>query len=455
MNRRRCLAWSGWLLALATLPLPPLSQAQTADEAGLDLSYVVRQALDWHPSVQATLATIDATAGALAESRSERWPQLTLRGSLTQFQEPMIVAPLHAFDVNQRPRFDQTLVGGDLSFQYTLFDGGARGARIRRSAAEARVSEHEHDAVEMNLIAEVTGAYLRILTLYGIGEAQELQIRALETERARVDQLLATGNAARVDLLRVEAAVAQARAERTATATVLDRSERNLSRLTGLPVTRIRADSLRPIAPGDSAVLLDRDALVARAERENPMLAQARERVNAARSLERSAEAAWLPRLDVGAGYLGFGSADAGAVAEWQAGVRLSYAIFTGGRRRSAVGMARAQTALAEQRSRSVQLATTEQIDSLRNTYIEWQARVTAGSIVVQHLTEVARIEQLALAEGARTQSDYLRAEADLLRARAQLVEARHGATGALVALTRTVGDLSVGWIDRTLEAVP
>jgi outer membrane protein TolC len=77
---------------------------------------------------------------------------------------------------------------------------------------------------------------------------------------------------------------------------------------------------------------------------------------------------------------------------------------------------------------------------------------VLAITRAVDHLAEVARIEQLALEVGAGTQTDYLRAAAELARTRAALVESRHAEIAATVELARLTGDLSTAWLERALE---
>jgi outer membrane protein TolC len=91
-------------------------------------------------------------------------------------------------------------------------------------------------------------------------------------------------------------------------------------------------------------------------------------------------------------------------------------------------------------------------IDRALAAVADSDARVEALSRGVEHLTEVARIEQLALDVGAGVQTDYLRAEADLFAARAALAEVRHGALAARVALARATGELSTEWIALNLE---
>jgi outer membrane protein TolC len=85
-------------------------------------------------------------------------------------------------------------------------------------------------------------------------------------------------------------------------------------------------------------------------------------------------------------------------------------------------------------------------------SYREGQARVPALSTAVEHLEEVARIEQLALATGTGVQTDYLSAEAELVRARAELVRARHAEIAARVALARATGQLTMAWLTEYLE---
>ena len=65
------------------------------------------------------------------------------------------------------------------------------------------------------------------------------------------------------------------------------------------------------------------------------------------------------------------------------------------------------------------------------------------------------RIEHLSLESGAGTQTDFLQAEAQLRTARSDLAEARYAHIGAMVDLARATGDLTVAWLDHTLENTP
>ena len=68
-------------------------------------------------------AGVNAADAAVGEVSALRLPQLAFEGSATRYQEPMIVAPLHALDITRAPDFDRTLLRGTASVAYTLFDG--------------------------------------------------------------------------------------------------------------------------------------------------------------------------------------------------------------------------------------------------------------------------------------------------------------------------------------------
>ncbi len=172
----------------------------------------------------------------------------------------------------------------------------------------------------------------------------------------------------------------------------------------------------------------------------------------AAEAGSRLARAGWLPRLDLLGSTLGFGSSGGGGALEWQAGVSLSYPLFTGGARLSAVGAARARERRAGEQLRLAQLRLEEAVDVALNAEREARALVEAVSRAVEHQAEVVRIENLMLEAGAGTQTDYLTSEAELLRVRSALIEARHRHIAARVELVRVVGDLDSAWLTENLE---
>ncbi len=435
------------------LVLPAQLAAQTLTDSAsvLTLDHAVALALEAHPALRAALATEAEATARVREANAQWFPQLNARATMTRFQEPMLVFPLHELDVSAFPDFERTLVQGGLDLGWLLFDGGGRRARIRGAQSQGHLAEAGTAAATMELIASVTRAYLGVLSAAGVLDALDDNLAALTAERARVERTFEAGGAAEVEVLRVEAALAQAEAERITTAARLDAVERSLARLLTVEPSATRAARLRPVTLADSS-LAPRAVLMAQLEEANPDVLRADRGVETAEWARRAAQAAWFPRLDAVGSYAMWGSTAGDYVFEWQVGVRLSYPLFVGGARTGAVAGASARAAYAREQARLVRLRMADSLDRALTGVDEQRARATAVARAVAQLAEVARIEQLALEAGAGTQTEFLRAQADLRRARATLVEARYAEILTRVDLARSTGALSPAWLTTVLE---
>jgi len=440
------------LLLGASLSAP--LQAQDAEQVGaLTLRGAAVLALERNPSVRAATAAVDESEARVGQALADRLPQLGLQATATEFQEPMVAAPLHAFDPTRPPLFDRTLVQGQLQLNYTVFDGGARGARIRGARASAAAADAHLDAAQMDLIAAVAHAYLGVLSASDVLEASDTSLTALSAEQDRVAQFLSEGRAAQVDLLRVEAAMAQAEAHRAAASAQLEAAEHTLARLIGVDETRAgRLTHVQMRSPNPPPA---RDSLLARLEAADPTIAEAAGQVDAARANRSAARSAWLPALQLVGGYLTYGTGAGDITAEWQAGLRLQYALFTGGARTRSITAADARERMAEDRLELTRMQSADRLDHALTQVRALGARANATARAVDHLQEVVRIEHLSLESGAGTQTDFLQAEAQLRTAQSDLAEARYAHIGAMVDLARATGDLTIAWLDHTLENTP
>jgi outer membrane protein TolC len=424
---------------------------QRADTAVLPLVEVVSSALTTHPTVEAARARSRAAEAGTGQARSGRWPGVAVSGVGTQYEKPMVVAPLHGFDVRSPPEFDETLYQGHATAEYTLFDGGARRSRIRAAVAEAEAAASAVRAARDAVVADAVSSYLSALSAREVREAHRRQVTALSAERTRAQLLYEEGKAARVAVLRSEAALSEARAGLETVGEELRLALRRLARVSGLPAERIHATALVELSPRGLDVP-PRDELVRRALDANPRLVEARDRVAAAGLAVGAARAAFLPRIDLSGRYSAFGSASTDPVLEWQTGVQVSYPLFTGGARAHGVERAEASAGAAEAELRQAERSVADGVDAALAAFQSARSRVAALEAAVDQSAEVARIEALALETGAGVQTDYLRAEAALLRARAGLAEARHMVVLARTRLARTTGELDERWVARLTE---
>ncbi len=447
------LMGSALFLLILILISPAMAQEQTVTTQ-LSLSMAVERALTVFPSIQASKANMEEAQAALGEAAAARFPLLKLNGSAIQYEEPTPVSPIHGFTPGRLPQFDETLFQGGVGLNYALFDGGNREARIRRARFQTGSADAELDATSQTLVARVVTTYLELLSKQQVLEAHDHRLTALQSELSRVQMRYDAGRAARVDVLRVQAALANAQAERVKDAESLDRAQRDLARLISSSVEEIKASRLMSVTLSDPS-LTPRDLLKAEALQSSPAVRQARQRLASAEAGVAVARSTRWPELDLVGNYLYFNSSQGDDAAEWQAGAQLSYIIFNGGARAKEIERARATNRGASEQLRLTEIQVEQDLDRAFSGIEEARARVESLETAVSRFEEVARIEKLLRETGSGTETDYLDAEADLLTTRASLVEARHGEIAARVELARVIGQLSLSWLAKTVSDRP
>lgn len=446
--RAAVLVAAGLLWRVGNPPLVAQGQGR------LTLEEAVRRALEVSPSLEAGRGTVAVAAGARREVEAERLPEAGIGGVLWRYEEPMIYRPIHEFSAENFPGFDRTLIQGEFQVGWTVFDGWIRSRRVDQARAQEAAAGGQLTSREQSVIAATAQAYVEVLTAGEIVSAQERRRSALAAERTRVERFLAEGRAARVELLRVSAALSAAEADRSVALARLDVAEAALSRLTGLPPDAARFRALVGVRPGDLAAA-GRDSLLAEARRANPSLRAAASRVEAAEAAHRAARGAWYPTLRLEGRLITYGAAEQKATTEWQTGVRLYYPLYSLGGRSASVQRTEAMVGEATGAHRELDQAIAGQLDDALARLTEARAQAAALRAAVDQWEEVVRTEALALREGAGTQTDYIRAEADLATGRAELARAVGLQILAAVRLAQVTGGLTPATLATLVETTP
>lgn len=440
---------SSTILLLLALPAAPAPAQEP-----LTLPAAVERALARFPAVEAARARRQQAEEALGEALAGRGPRARVTASATQYQEPMVITPIHGFGPGLFPEFDETLLQGQLALSYTLYDGGATGARVRAAGSQLAGAGAALGAAEQTLAERVASAYLAALGRARVLAAHDARLAALAAELDRSRLRLATGKAPRVELLRAEAALASASSQRVSFAAALDNAERDLARLLEAPLAETRVARLAPAALADPSPP-DREALAREGIGASPAVAQARLQLAAAEANVTLAESAVKPELRAVANLNDWGSSAGHAATEWNAGLQLTVPLFDGGATRRRIAGAEAGRRAAAEQVRLAETTVREDVDRAAAAAEEAEARVASLEKAVAGFAEVARVQKLLLDNGAGTQTDYLNAEADLLAARASLIEAEQLVVLARVRLARAAGQLTPAWLRANLEPRP
>ena len=432
-------------LAVSLWAIPATTQQHRA--GGISLDDAVRLALDHHPMVRSAEQGVDLARATVAEAGAARLPTVLAEASVTRFQEPMIVAPLHAFDITALPAFDPTLIQGRVFANMTLFDGGIAGARRRAASAGVDAASASVENARMSTIVQVTASYLEVLAAMEVDSAHAMREAALLSERNRVSRLLIEGRVADVDLLQVDAAIARAQAERAAALASRDGAMQHLLRLTGLDSTRLSFEDLRrPTLSNPS----QENATYTSSE--HPDVKRAVAQFEAAEYQQRAVTGSRFPSIQLRGGYVTYAAASGEFTAEWQAGLQVSFPLFTGGARSAAIDKTQAQYEMASQQVELARWQTEQSADQARVMATESSARRDALAAAVLHLSEAVRIMRVALQEGVGLQSEYLRAEAELATVRSDLTRATYAIIRARLQQAFAAGELTLEWLTTNLE---
>lgn len=452
MRQRR---WRGitarrQILVMCGLLLPSLASAQQPNGPPRTITEAAEMALERYPAVAASSARVRAAESAAARAAAARWPGVQFSATATRFEEPMLTHPLHEFDAQSPPTFDETLLHANLNARYTLWDGGERGARIDQANARKGAAEAAHAARRADVLLAVTQQYARVLALQEAITAHEEREQALSEEQRRVRRLVAAGKAAQLEMIRADAAVAAAEAESVRSRTQRQVALNELARLTG--AERVIDPAVLTSLRSPSQIMPARQELLSLAVEASPAIAAARREHAYAAAEVKIARSAYQPKVQLFGNYDNRSDGDLNPSGEWNVGTGISYPVFQGGARRNEVQRARAEQEVAERELAAVQLEVEKQLDAALASLQEAEARIRSLSVAVEQFRNVVRAERLSLETGVGTQTDYLAAQADLVGARAQLSEATMNKITASADVARITGQLTVHWLRETLE---
>lgn len=146
------------LVALSGLPEPELRQklaasaADSAPDAMLAVASVPAQALAQRPDIFNAAREVDAASAEVGEARAQRYPRLTLNGSINANK---ILSPSPA------QRFDTWSIG-PLQLTVPLLDGGAGKANVRAAQARYVNAAAQYRASVRQAVREVEEALVKL-----------------------------------------------------------------------------------------------------------------------------------------------------------------------------------------------------------------------------------------------------------------------------------------------------
>ncbi|MCX6543463.1 MAG: TolC family protein [Acidobacteria bacterium] len=393
----------------------------------LTLEAAVTEALANAPGLQAAAAQDRAARWNATAVGRTRFGQLDGVLSYSRFQDDQILRPMSKQLFGAQGflglPWDSDQVHYGITFQVPVYTGGRLSSSIRIAALQAEQASLFTDGTRWDIRANTTALYAAVQTLDAVTVALDRSIEALAATDGRLTLMVEQGRRPRLDLLKVEEELEDARGRRAGI--VADRTRVGALLLAVIgrdPASRLDVSALPEInltstlGGSDVATLARATSAVRRAELGAE---QSREAVAAARG-------ARLPNVVLRGNLMGnVGLSIGDQLRTWELSVAVTVPVFDGGARAAAAASAR-ELAVAGR------AAATRALLDREAQVVDAQARFTAAGdslkaarARVAAAAEAARIEQVRYDTGVGTVEDLLRVRAREFAAASALAQAR------------------------------
>ncbi len=396
----------------------------------LTLDDAVRIALESHPEVTVARSQVEAAEARARETRAGTLPSVD---SSASYDVSAGRPPPGPFDVGGGYR-------ASVSGSVLLYDFGRTRARVRSSEVSADAVKTDAEAMLRDIVFNVRLAYIDVLEAEAMVQVNE---QTLENERRhlrRTEAFVEAGERPRIDLVRFQTRVEEARAALVMAKSDLQTSRARLLRVIGLPGEPTAFAVEEPELPNLEVEALTSEELLELAFEERADLEAARLSLVAG---ELGVEATRLRlrpsvRVSAGTSYYGDRFTEPGAGASL--GVSLSWPLFDGFAASSALEAEQAGLRAERARLLAREHEVWGEITEVRSQLDSNLARLEAAEQGLTSALELLRLAEARYAEGVGDSLELASAQLDVTSASARRVRAAYDLATARARLLRALG---------------
>lgn len=388
-------------------------------------------------AVRLQASNVEKSRQRVSEARGNMGPKLNLGATYTRYDDSLTTQ----FAAGQPPiviqPIDQQI--GTLSVQVPLDISGNLGRQVRAAESNFRASQQTLRASLNDTRLNARLAYLGVLRTAALVGVQEQAVRDANERLNQGKLLLAGEQVARVDVTRLEAAVAQAKSDLLLAQNNLQIAKnafnQALARPIETPVELVDISAL-PVVPTDAA------ALVKNGQDNRPEVLAWRETLRALANITRATEASMNPSLSAGVTMQkNLDPAGLSARSQQTTGnLTLNVPLFDSGVTRARVKQARQDEEQARINLEQVQLVISQDVRNALSNLAGALARLENAQQQVRLAEEVFRLAQIRQQAAEGTYVEVVDAETSLTQARNGLVSARYDYLQAYSQLQRSIG---------------
>ena len=425
------------LLVLSAALAMLMSQSAFAGEVvELNLEDAMQRAFNTNPAITIAGYERDSARASYNAARNSRW--ITISGNHTTRRSGYDDDQLSAIN---KVIGNQIVVDGfqnvgkkihnahtnSLTATLPIYNGGKISGAIKQAKAGYLISEQGLQKAYNDMRSTVTNGYFDMLQADNMQKLGRESVDRLANHLKNVEAQYEVGVVAKVDVLRSQVELANAKQSLIKAENAYQIAEANLNKIVGLPMdTQLKLDNILVYTPYDN----DMQYCLDYAAKHRPELEQAKQQVEAAKGALRVAISGHMPQVNASAtqnwGNSNGNNWPGDDNGNWAVGVTVNMNIFDSGVTVSKIHGAEADLAKAHESYRdTVDLVNLD----VRSNYLnlrEAEKRIDTTKLAVSQAEEDYRIAQLRYMNGVGTNTDVLDAQVALTDAKTNYLQAMY-----------------------------
>ena len=432
MNRNKLT--KRFLLLSAALTMALSQSAFAGETVALNLDDAMLRAFQTNPTVSISQYELDSARASYNAARQSRGISIsashtTQRGGYDDLHEAAPGLWTKGIGNNH---------ANSLSASLPIFTGGKLSGTIKQAKANYQYNEVGVQRTYNEMRSTVTDGYFNMLQADNIQKLSAESVTRLEDHLKNVQAQYDVGVVAKVDVLRSQVELANAKQTLIQAENTYQVAEANMNKIVGLPMdTNLKLDNLLVYNAYDKNM----DDCLAYAAEHRPELMQAKYGVDAAKGALMVARSGHMPQVAASATQQWSDSNWPGDEdGKWGVGVNVSLNVFDTGVTLSKIHGAEADLKKAEETYRN----TVDSVNlDVRSNYLglrEAEKRIGTTKLAVEQADEDYRIAQLRYMSGVGTNTDVLDAQVALTQAKTNYTQALYDYNTSKTALETSIG---------------
>jgi outer membrane protein len=404
-----------------------------AQELELTLDRAIEISLQRNPGIIASRQQVAGAKARVTQATSAYWPQV--QGSTT-------------YTRNKVANVGQAIATGTLKTEFNSYDARLTGSQylydfgqipgvVKQSRETLAATREGMVTTQADVVQQVKRAYFEILKNQRLVQVSEETLASQEKHLEQARAFYDVGLRPKIDVVRAEVDVANARQNLIQARYNLRLAFVNLENILGGPPVpgpyRVVDVITRPLRPAVVELIID-EALKTRSE-----VSQFEAQIRAAQGQLQAAQGRHWPAVNAFGNY-GYFSTDFPLENDWQAGVELTWPLFTGFRIQGEVSEAKASIQQFKAQLEQQKLQVIQEVSQAYLNLGSAEESIATAEVALRQAQENMDLADGRYRTGVGDAIEFSDAQVTLTTAKSNLVQATYNYLQAYADLERSLG---------------